>query len=354
MRLRKTAALLLALALTLSLVPGLPAYAAGMDLALKYEAQVQPGGTLTVELSCGGGPGAAAVQFALDFDRSVLECTGCKPGPALAGMLCAANPDAPAGATIAAASAADQDLSGVLGVFSFRVLKAGDYGFSLGSVLFTDEDGRHLGYTLGTAAGQPPEDGDETPAFTDTAGHWAEEYIDRAAQLGLVNGIGGGLYDPDGGMTRAHFVTILWRASGEPEPGGSTSFRDLGAEDSYYYKAVLWAEEKGYVNGVGDDLFNPNGGVTREQLVTILFRMYGQVQGGELMYGSIYEQAFSDSAKVSDWAKAALWWAVYKEIWCGTESPEAGTMLYPQQRATRAQIAVMMVRYLQLQEVGRA
>lgn len=88
-------------------------------------------------------------------------------------------------------------------------------------------------------------------------------------------------------------MTILWRSAGEPEPSGSTSFIDLGSKSSYYYKAVLWAEENGYVNGVGDNLFNPNGSVTREQLVTILFRMNGEVSGGELMYSGIYEQAFT-------------------------------------------------------------
>lgn len=374
MRFKKLICAVLIIALAAAL--GLAVFAANMTVTVKYDKGAQPGETFTVELVSEGCTGLAAAQFTLGFDKSVLECTSCSPGAALSGMMSASNPNASTGAIVAAASAQEVDGNGVLGVFTFKVLKSGSYGFSLSDVVFANADGTSLNYTVAgvdevkpsatpkptqtpapTSTPKPTEtpkptdepDGD-TPAFTDTSGHWAEGYIARAAELGLVNGIGGGLYDPDSNMTRAHFVTILWRSAGEPEPSGSTSFIDLGSKSSYYYKAVLWAEENGYVNGVGDNLFNPNGSVTREQLVTILFRMNGEVSGGELMYSGIYEQAFTDSAKVSDWAKAALWWSVYNEIWCGTDSPDAGTTLLPQQRSTRAEIAVMMVRYMEMQE----
>ena len=92
--------------------------------------------------------------------------------------------------------------------------------------------------------------------------------------------------------------------------------------------------------------FDPNGQVTREQIATILFRMSGDEAGNGQQYADIYEQAFTDSVSVGSWAKEAVWWAVYHEIWCGTDSTDVGTVLAPTQAADRAQIAVMMVRYL--------
>lgn len=362
MRLKKLICVLTVFALVLVL--GLAAFADNMTVTVAYDKGAQPGDTIIVELVSDNCPGMAAAQFTLGFDSSVLECTGCEPGAALSGMMSASNPNASTGAIVAAASAQDVEGNGVLGVFTFKVLKLGDYGFTLSDVIFADQDGKSLSYTVNGADEVKPETTPkptETPkpadkpdtgdgAFTDTVGHWAESYIDQAAALGLVNGVDYGIYEPDSAMTRAHFVTILWRSAGSPEPKGGTVFTDLGPSNSYYYKAVLWAEENGYVNGVADDLFDPNGGVTREQLVTILYRMSGSTPGGELMYTGIYEQAFSDSGKVSGWAAPAVWWSVYNEIWCGTNSPDVGTVLHPELGATRAQIAVMMVRYMGMQE----
>ena len=151
-------------------------------------------------------------------------------------------------------------------------------------------------------------------------------------------------------MTREQLAAILWRYAGSPDAESGAAFADESAIASWAVSAVDWAQTNGYVNGVAEDQFGPNSGVTREQLVTILFRMSGSVQGGELMYTGIYEQAFVDSGKVSAWAAPAVWWSVYNDIWCGTNSPDAGTELHPELGATRAQIAVMMVRYMQMQE----
>ena len=74
--------------------------------------------------------------------------------------------------------------------------------------------------------------------------------------------------------------------------------------------------------------------------------MSGAAPGDGQQYASVYEQAFSDAASVGGWAKEAVWWAVYHDIWCGADSAGAGTVLAPAQPADRAQIAVMIVRYL--------
>ena len=95
------------------------------------------------------------------------------------------------------------------------------------------------------------------------------------AQKQIVNGVGGGLFDPNGVCTRAQVVTMLWRASGSPAASGKAEFLDVAA-DAYYAAAVAWASGQGIVNGVGDGLFDPNGICTRAQVVTMLYRIFGE------------------------------------------------------------------------------
>jgi hypothetical protein len=186
----------------------------------------------------------------------------------------------------------------------------------------------------------------ETVTFSDVSGHWAEDYIMQAAQLGLVEGYDG-KYRPDNSMTRAEFVTILWRSKGSPSPTKSSSFTDLTQD--WYLDAVAWAEEQGVVNGVGGGKFDPTGPITRQQLVTTLYRLAGKPVGMEVMLTSIYDSQYPDSDQIGSWAKSALYWSIYHDIYCGEASVSVGESLTPTNDADRAQIAVMMVRYLDQQ-----
>lgn len=194
---------------------------------------------------------------------------------------------------------------------------------------------------------QPDSGLDQPVEFTDVSGSWAEAYIKEAAELRLIEGYMG-LYRPNDTMTRAEFVTILWRAMGRPQPEGKASFTDLTQD--WYKDAVAWAEENAVVNGIGEGKFGPNGDVTREQLVTILHRLAGTPMGMELMFTGIYDDQYTDSGSIGDWAKNALYWSIYKGIYCGVGSEDIGTALYPKSPADRAQIAVMIVRYLDMEE----
>jgi len=194
--------------------------------------------------------------------------------------------------------------------------------------------------------GQTPGGGESTPAFTDISGSWAEEYILRASASGLVNGYPDGTYGPGKTMTRAEFVTILWRASGSPKPAAPATFTDL--TQNWYKDAVAWAQANNVVNGVGDNRFDPSGTVTREQIAAILHRMAGSPTGMEIAFTGIYNDFFADSGKVSGWAKPSLYWALYNEIYCGEKTVKLveGDLLAPGNAADRAQIAVMIIRYL--------
>lgn len=341
-----------------------------MTVSVAYQDGAEIGDTLDVQVEVSGADATCAVQFALGYNDSVLDCLSITTGSALSGMMSATNPDASDGARIAAASATGIDINGVVATLQFRVIGSGSYDFTIGDAIFADEGGNEYAFTLEGAAASSPDspstptpspskppvtenpqpsdepDGESDSAFTDTIGHWAESYIDEAAALGLINGMAEGIYEPNGTMTRAQFVTILWRSQGSPKPNGPSSFTDLGAYSGWYADAVAWAEQNSVVNGIAPGQFDPNGSVTREQIATILHRMSGAASGDGQQYASIYEQAFSDAASVGSWAKEAVWWAVYHEIWCGVNSPDVGSLLAPTQSANRAQIAVMMVRYL--------
>ncbi len=198
----------------------------------------------------------------------------------------------------------------------------------------------------------PPEPEPEImlPEFNDITGNWAEVYIKKITARGVMNGMGNGRYAPDAEMRRCEYATILWRAQGSPEPKGAAGFSDLDPAQEWYHKAVAWAGENGVMNGVGNGRFDPNGAVTREQLVTILHRLAGSPTGMEAMLGTVYDAQYADSGKIQSWAKPALYWAINKGVYCGDGSLNIGAELLPGKPADRAQIAVMMERYLESEE----
>lgn len=352
---KKTVSLLLILALLVCLV--VPASAAeGAQVSVSWPNGTAVGGTFTMTISCAANPGLSGVELALAYDSSVLKCTAVNNGAVLSGMMSVSNPAAEDGARLAAISTGSTAATGTLCTVTFTVLAEGDYGFALSELYLLDADGEELPltvtgltYTAPETPAQKPEaptgSGITDTTYADTVDHWAAQEIEDASDLGLVGGYGGGRYGPNDPMTRGQFATILWRYAGSPEPKGAASFTDLEPNMTYYHKAVAWAEENGIVNGVGGGRFDPTGSVTREQLVTTLFRMSGGKSGGEMAFTGVYDSAFADSAQVSDWARAAVYWAVYNSIWCDVDSLSTGTALFPRSSATRAQIAVMMTRY---------
>lgn len=96
-----------------------------------------------------------------------------------------------------------------------------------------------------------------------------------ATENDLANGTDGISFSPEMTLTRGQAVTFLWRAAGMPEPMGKTGFVDVSEAD-YYYKAVLWAAEKGITTGTEDGLFSPNEPCTRGQIMTFLYRCFGK------------------------------------------------------------------------------
>lgn len=170
-------------------------------------------------------------------------------------------------------------------------------------------------------------------------GTWAADAVDFAYHFGLVSGVSKTEFAPNSPMTRAQLVTVLYRAAGSPSVTVSTNFEDLDV-GSYYYSAVVWANVNGIVNGTSDTTFSPDSRLTRQQLAAILYR-YARSFGGDTSYiGNLSH--FTDRHQVDSYATTPMIWAVSHEIISGTSD----TTLSPLSTATRAQVVVILHRYL--------
>lgn len=176
--------------------------------------------------------------------------------------------------------------------------------------------------------------------FTDVEENgWYHIGVDFMVKNGFMNGVADDAFDVDGNLTRAQLVTILYRIAGEPESTATNPFADV-ADGQWYTNAVIWAAENGIVKGVNTTTFAPNDQITREQIATILFR-YAKAEKVE---GKL--AGFPDAEKVSDYAADAMAWAVEQGLINGISESDGKTYLAPQETATRAQIAVILMRYL--------
>lgn len=164
---------------------------------------------------------------------------------------------------------------------------------------------------------------------------WAANAVDFMNEYGLVKGTGTSTFGWKGSMTRGDFVLILYRNAGSPSVYGvSNPFADVKSTD-YYYEAVLWAYRNNVVNGTSTTTFGPKGKITREQIASILWRL-----AGKPVYSASL-RSYTDYASVSDYAYDAMSWAVGSGYVKGS-----GAKLSPKNNATRAEVAVMLHRYL--------
>ena len=138
---------------------------------------------------------------------------------------------------------------------------------------------------------------------------WYHESIDYAVLNGLMEGVGGGRFAPKATTTRAMIVTILWRLEGQPAAEGEMPFTDV-PEGQWYSEPIKWAAETGVVEGYGNGLFGPTDHITREQFVTILWR-YAQLKDKDVSVGEDTNiLSYDDAFDISEWAMPAMQWAV--------------------------------------------
>ena len=180
--------------------------------------------------------------------------------------------------------------------------------------------------------------------FTDVPeGRWSYPYIKELYEAGVVSGTTATTFAPDMTMTRAMLVSVLWRLAGEPAPKGANTFDDV-PDGAWYTDAVTWAAENGVVAGIGNGRFDPSGAVTREQTAVILFN-YAQSKGYDVSARADLS-AFPDAGSVSGWAQEALAWANASGLISGAVRGTQ-TILDPQGSASRAQVAMILMGYVE-------
>lgn len=373
---------ILALALcVLALVSVLPPGAAAGEATFVVEApETLPavGEEFTVTVKLENNPGFNVVQFTLPYDSQVVSCTKATLGEALVGQFAGVSArDEREHAIVACASPETITGEQIAATFVFEVKEAADkLNFDLENVKFGNAQGERFSFQVtgavmtaeGSSDGQTrpdpkpsttpdpkpedkpdpkPEEKPETKpepekvTFTDLTGHWGKDFAEKAAQAGLFKGYADGSFRPDEAVSRAQFVTVLWRMAGAPAEERETPFTDLADQYIDFQKAIAWGYHQGYAKGTGEDTFSPDSTLTRQEAMTILFRYAGEQSGMELMFTSVYDSQFQDSADIAPWAKSAMYWGVYHELIQGT----GGGALSPTGTASRVQIAKIMTQY---------
>lgn len=181
-------------------------------------------------------------------------------------------------------------------------------------------------------------------AFGDlTAAAWYHDGVHYCLENGLMRGVSGGKFLPDGSTTRAQLVTILWRLEGSPKTTGAVRFGDT-AGGAWYTEAVRWAAGCGVVKGYDNGCFGPNDAVTREQMAAILYR-YAQHKGYDVSAGEDTNiLSFDDALTVSEYAIPAMQWACGSGMVNGI-AQKGGMLLAPRDTTTRAQTATLLTRF---------
>ena len=327
---------------------------------------VQLGAEFTVTVSLTGNPGFNALQYTLSFDKNAMECTYIELGSILRGSFSATNESGKNGANIAAAKADVMNGDGIIATYSFKAKKnISTFSFELTNMVFSTDSGDDIQYTTkaegtvtdpgsqgtGSDAGLTPTGGGteggkqetqvSTEVFTDVSGHWAESFIYGAVEKKLFGGYGNGKFGPDDKITRAQFITVLWRMAGKPECKETTPFTDIANQSDEFKEAIAWGYSKKIINGKSTTHFDPEGTATRQEIVKMLYYYNGAKSGMELMFTSAYDSAYTDMIQVESWAKPAMYWAIYNTILTGKTS----TTLCPLDTTTRAEVAKILLTY---------
>jgi len=364
---KKLNSLILVLAMVAALL--VPCFAADTPTFEVKAPETLPkkGETFTVTVYIKDNPGISAFTMILKYNREQMGCIKVVSGEATSGLMTAENQAAEPGAMVAGAGSTNVTADGIIATYTFKAKTDIDaFSFSLLVETLADAEKRNVDYlvtynwdnstdsedtTDKTEDKDPDEEEDEEDkpeqkpvdvSFTDISTHWGKENILKAAELGLFAGYSDGTFRPNADVTRGQFVTVIWRLAGSPEPTAAEPFTDVKDSD-YFAKAVAWAYNIGLVNGTSATEFSPNAPLTREAAMKILFLYSGGVSGMELMLTTVYDQCYQDSGKIASWAKAAMYWGVYNSIISGVSTDT----IAPKGHATRAQLATILVNYIE-------
>lgn len=322
-------ALLLVLVLFCTMTTGVMAAETAQETALLVEATSNDE-VITVKVLLHGGQGVTNGRVVLSYDAEILTLTGTE---AVSGFgKVSVNAETAGQVALAwVGSEITEDITLLTATFTGGV---GRVTFTAESAdLYMGKEKLELPIASASVSFNP---------FEDIDNHWARAEILESYYAGLFKGITETRFAPENTITRAMFVTVLYRMAGEPNVDGlTTSFTDL-TEGEYYVPAVLWATEAGITNGISQTQFAPGKTLSRQELATMLYR-YAEASGQDVS-GEADLSGFKDAAAISDWADEAMGWAVDAGILEGFP----GGYMMATISATRAQTAVIFCRYLDL------
>ncbi|MDR0813315.1 MAG: S-layer homology domain-containing protein [Oscillospiraceae bacterium] len=181
----------------------------------------------------------------------------------------------------------------------------------------------------------------DTP-FTDSKkSQWFYGDVAYCYYYGIMQGVSATTFEPSAPVTRAMLVTMLHQLQGKPAVSTDSGFSDVSG-DEWFAIPVSWAKKTGIVAGYEDGTFAPNKGITRQELVAVMYRYAQEIEGKDVSAGSASDLSFNDSAQIQTWAVPAVKWAVANNIVKGMD----GNVFVPNGGATRAEAAVIFHKYL--------
>ena len=173
---------------------------------------------------------------------------------------------------------------------------------------------------------------------------WYHDGVCFCLSTGLMSGKPDDQFAPNEEASRAQILYILWGLEGAPLVTDSENFKDVSANDWYYY-AIRWASANNIAGGYGNGSFGPNDSITREQMVTILWR-YAKTKGIDVSVGEDTNiLSYSDIADLSEYAIPAMQWACGAGVMEGVKGSDGSMSLNPKNKTTRAQLATVMMRF---------
>ena len=226
-----------------------------------------------------------------------------------------------------------------------------DKGYELDELTVTDKNGKELKltdkgngkYTFAMPASKVDVKATfaeivEKPAYSDvSASAWYAKAVAYVTEKGMMEG-DSGKFMPLDKLTRSQMAQVLFNLEGKKSVNYALTFGDMNGTE-WYAEAVRWAASEQIVNGYDNGNFGPNDPITREQLVTVLYR-YAQYKGLDTATTEENLTSFADAAQVSGYAVSAMNWAVGAGVINGTDSG-----LAPKATATRAEVAQILMNF---------
>ena len=170
---------------------------------------------------------------------------------------------------------------------------------------------------------------------------WYHTHTDYVIEHKIMNGTDQGLFAPDGTVTRAQMVTVLWNMQGKPVVNYYMTYSDVD-EEAWYSEAVRWATSEGVAAGYGNGTFGPNDPITREQMAVLLYQYKKKYRGGGFTGTWLFQLPFTDLSEISEWAYEGVAWCYMSQVMAG----KGDDIFDPAGITTRAELAAVLTNYL--------